>query len=89
MNGEFATVVALDKENRLLSVTMTDGRLVTFKMDRLLHLEHGYCSTVHSAQGTTCERVFVDASAQSGSTYQASYYVAISRARTGYVQNLV
>jgi len=82
VNGEFATVAALDEETRLLSITMTDGRLVTFKMDRPLHLEHGYCSTVHSAQGATCERVFVDASAQSASTYQASYYVAISRART-------
>lgn len=82
VNGEFATVAALDEETRLLSITMTDGRLVTFKMDRPLHLEHGYCSTVHSAQGATCERVLVDASAQSGSTYQASYYVAISRART-------
>lgn len=82
VNGEFATVAALDAETRLLSLEMGDGRLVTFSMDRPLHLEHGYCSTVHSAQGATCERILVDASAQSTTAHQASYYVAISRART-------
>lgn len=81
VNGEFGTVAALDAETRLLSLEMADGRLVTFSMDRPLHLEHGYCSTVHSAQGATCERILVEASAQSATAHQASYYVAITRAR--------
>ena len=81
VNGEFSTVVAIDLETGLLSVVMADDRLVTFSMDRPLHLEHGYCSTVHSAQGATCERILVEASVQSSAAHQSSYYVAISRAR--------
>lgn len=46
-----------------------------------LHLQHAYASTVHSAQGMTCERVLVDANTRSLSSNRAVFYVAISRAR--------
>jgi conjugative relaxase-like TrwC/TraI family protein len=81
VNGEFATVAALDPELGWISLAMGDGRLETFSTSRPLHLEHGYCSTVHSAQGATCERILVEASVQSATANQSSYCVAISRAK--------
>lgn len=45
------------------------------------NLDHGYCSTVHSAQGKTCDRVLIEADTKSLTSAQDNYYVAISRAR--------
>lgn len=44
-------------------------------------LDHGYCLTVHAAQGQTCERVLVEADTKSLTSNESSYYVGISRAR--------
>lgn len=46
-----------------------------------LHLEHAYASTVHSAQGLTCDRVYIALNTRSRTASMNSYYVAISRAR--------
>lgn len=46
-----------------------------------MHLDHGYCSTVHSAQGQTADRVLIEADTRSLTANESSYYVAISRAR--------
>ena len=46
-----------------------------------MHLEYGYCSTVHSAQGKTCEKILIEADTKSLTSARDNYYVAISRAR--------
>ena len=46
-----------------------------------LHLEYGYCSTVHGSQGLTSDRVYVALDTKSRTTSMNLYYVAISRAR--------
>lgn len=66
--------------NRLLLQT-TSGRPVDYPLDQPLPLEHAYASTVHSAQGLTCDRVLIDYDTESPTTYRNVYYVAISRAR--------
>ena len=64
------------------TVTLTDGkRTVALPADRPLHLDHAYATTVHASQGTTAERVIIDATTRSRTTSQEVYYVAISRAR--------
>ncbi len=64
------------------SVTLIDGkRTVELPTDRPLHLDHAYATTVHASQGTTTERVLIDAATRSRTTSQEVYYVAISRAR--------
>ena len=64
------------------SLTLTDGRrVVELPADRLLHLDHAYATTVHSSQGTTADRVLIDAATHSRTTTKDVYYVAISRAR--------
>jgi ATP-dependent exoDNAse (exonuclease V) alpha subunit len=47
-----------------------------------LHVDLAYATTVHSSQGTTAERVLIDASTSSRTTAKDVYYVAISRARS-------
>ena len=81
LNGDRATVTSIDNENQKITLTKTDGQLITLDSSKPLHLDHGYCSTVHSAQGQTAQRVLIDADAYSAATNESGYYVAISRAR--------
>jgi conjugative relaxase-like TrwC/TraI family protein len=77
-NGDRFTVAAVTAA----SVTLTDGkRRVELAADKPLHLDHAYATTVHASQGTTAERVLIDAATRSRTTSQEVYYVAISRAR--------
>lgn len=79
INGDRATVVDLDKHQ--ITVEKNDGSRLTLDTKKPLHLDYGYCQTVHSAQGQTCNRVLIEAEATSVTNNEKSYYVAISRAR--------
>lgn len=80
-NGDRATVVGVDK-NKVLNLQRDDGKVFRLDGSGPLHLDHGYCSTVHSAQGKTCERVLIEADTKSLTSAKDNFYVAISRART-------
>jgi len=82
INGDFATVAAVDKDTKLISLTRSDGSLVTLDSSKPLHIEHGYCTTVHSAQGKTCERILADADVSSAMASESLYYTFLSRARS-------
>jgi ATP-dependent exoDNAse (exonuclease V) alpha subunit len=63
-------------------LTLDDGRrTVQLRADRPLHLDHAYATTIHSSQGTTADRVLIDAATKSRTTSKDVYYVAISRAQ--------
>lgn len=79
INGERATVI--DLNNHQITLEKADGSLLTLDSNKPLHLDYGYCQTVHSAQGQTCERVMIEVEASSITNNEKSYYVAISRAR--------
>ena len=81
VNGERAMVSGIDAERQTVTLTRIDGDPLTLDTTKPLHLDHGYCSTVHSAQGQTADRVLIDADTLSMTTSESSYYVAISRAR--------
>ncbi|HUO63712.1 MAG TPA: MobF family relaxase [Terriglobales bacterium] len=77
-NGDRFTVTVVARD----AITLHDGRReVILPADRPLHVDHAYATTVHSSQGTTAERVLIDAPTKSRTTSQDVYYVAISRAR--------
>lgn len=80
INGDVGTVASITPET--LTLTKETGEQVALDRLRPLHLEHGYCTTVHSAQGQTCERVLIDADVTSAMANESLYYVAISRARS-------
>lgn len=81
INGETVTVAGIDRGKDVLTLVKGNGEVATLDLSKPLHLEHGYCTTVHSAQGKTCERVIIDADATSATANESLYYVAISRAR--------
>ncbi|WP_440030506.1 ATP-binding domain-containing protein, partial [Chromobacterium amazonense] len=56
-------------------------RTVVLSLDQPLHLEHGYASTIHGAQGLTYRQALVDLDTFSRTTSMNLYYVAISRAK--------
>ncbi|CAM3531852.1 AAA family ATPase [Bordetella sputigena] len=81
VNGQAGTVDSIDIAARELKVNVGSERTLTLNMDRPLRMDHAYCSTVHAAQGQTCDRVLVDADVSGAMANQSLYYVAISRAR--------
>ena len=77
-NGERYEVLAVDARQVTLKGAEIDIRL---DRRRPLHLQHGYASTIHSAQGLTKNRVLVEANTKSLTSNRAVFYVAISRPR--------
>lgn len=61
-----------------LEVRLDDGRKTVVHLERYNHLDHGYATTVHRAQGLTVDHVHVLASRQMD---RHSAYVALSRHR--------
>ena len=64
------------------------GREIAMARDhpQLHHLDHAYSSTVHAAQGLTCDRVIAVLNTDHGApTDQAMFYVELTRARDNVV----
>jgi conjugative relaxase-like TrwC/TraI family protein len=82
-NGEFATIESVDSVRAV--VRLDSGRQLSAASDRLRHIDHGYASTSHSAQGATVDHVIVDINTQLSPELvnRKQFYVSISRARSG------
>ena len=83
-NGERYQVGAVDPGHVVLKRDARNGSVppdIRIDRRRPMHLQHGYASTVHSAQGLTKNRVLVDANTKSLTSNRAVFYVAISRPR--------
>ena len=81
-NRELATVEKID--GPLLTVR-TDGekaRVLTFDVNQMRHIDHGYAVTSHSSQGLTADRVLInmDTSAHADLINTRFAYVSVSRA---------
>ncbi len=82
LNGEEAQVLSIGHKN--IKLATADGReLLMAHDDPHLHfIDHAYSSTVHAAQGITCDAVIAVLDADHGSIGgQASFYVELTRAR--------
>ena len=82
-NGEFATIVGLDPASGAARLRTDQGRELTLALHKLAHIDHGYVSTSHSAQGATVDRVIVniDTSRSAQLVNRKQFYVSLSRAR--------
>ena len=86
INGEHAEVLSIGPVN--VRIETQDGREIAMRRDdpQLHHLDHAYCSTVHAAQGLTCDRVIAVLDTDSGAPAdQAMFYVELTRARDNVV----
>ena len=81
-NGEFATIKLVDPKRAVMQ--LDNGQEMTVALNRLRHIDHGYASTSHSAQGATVDRVIVDIDTRLSPELvnRKQFYVSISRART-------
>lgn len=82
--GERRQVVGMDSVAVLLAPADglgTHRSVTALSHQKPLPLEHAYATTVHSAQGLTCDRVLVSLDTRSRTASMNLYYVAISRAR--------
>src|SRR5205807_4776528 len=80
-NGELATIAKIGDEE--LTVRLDSGREVSFETQKFRHLDHGYAVTSHSSQGTTVDRVLINADTNESRFLlnDRMGYVAVSRAR--------
>jgi Ti-type conjugative transfer relaxase TraA len=75
-NGSLGIVQSVTSAR--MTVTLDDGRAVSFDIKDYAHVDHGYAATIHKAQGVTVDRVHVLATP--GLDRHAAY-VALSRHR--------
>ena len=86
INGEHARVLSIGPVN--VRIETQDGREVAMARDdpQMHHLDHAYSSTVHAAQGLTCDRVIAVLDTDRGAPAdQAMFYVELTRARDNVV----
>ena len=86
INGEQARVLSIGPVN--VHMRTQDGREIAMARDdpQLHHLDHAYSSTVHAAQGLTCDRVIAVLDTDRGAPAdQAMFYVELTRARDNVV----
>lgn len=78
-NGDRFTVKQV-RENQIL-LESDKGRMVTVDARKPMYMGLAYASTVHSAQGLTTDKVFINIDTKSLTTAKDVYYVAVTRAR--------
>lgn len=78
-NGDRFTVKSV-RENQIL-LENEKGRMVTVDARKPMYMGLAYASTVHSAQGLTTDKVFINIDTKSLTTAKDVYYVAVTRAR--------
>jgi ATP-dependent exoDNAse (exonuclease V) alpha subunit len=80
-NGELATIAKIGEEE--MTVKLDSGREVSFEKGQFRHIDHGYAVTSHSSQGTTVDRVLINADTSESRVLlnDRMGYVAVSRAR--------
>ncbi len=85
INGEHARVLSIGTVN--VRLRTQDGREIAMARDdpQLHHLDHAYSSTVHAAQGLTCDRVIAVLDTDRAPADQAMFYVELTRARDNVV----
>lgn len=78
-NRALGTVQQIDNDQ--LTVKMDGGKSVSFDINRMRHLDHGYAVTSHSSQGLTADRVLVniDSQVHRALVNERFAYVSISR----------
>lgn len=81
-NGDVMQVVSVNSESRYVLVEDHDKKQRTLDLTNKRHWDYGYSSTVHAAQGRTCDRVIVHFDTDHAQLLSLeSFNVALSRAK--------
>lgn len=79
VNSETVVIEALNSKN--VTLKLEDGQKLTLPISQLKHVDYGYCSTIHSSQGKTADRLIAAISSHKKLNNQKAWLVAISRHR--------
>ncbi len=80
VNSETAKVINLNHKNHMVTLELTNSnKRVTLPLKDLNHVDYGYCSTVHSSQGKTTDRLIAAICSHNQLNNQKSWLVSISR----------
>lgn len=77
INSESAKIEKINQDS--ISFKMENGDSKTIKKEELKHMNYGYCSTVHSAQGKTYDKSIAAIGDNKMLTTQKSWCVILSR----------
>lgn len=80
-NGDQFFIKGFTNEKMILESVTNPKRMVEIDKNKPLFVTHAYSTTVHSAQGMTCDRSLVNIDTKSLTTTWEVFYVAISRAK--------
>ncbi|ECB6713978.1 conjugative relaxase [Salmonella enterica subsp. enterica serovar Hvittingfoss] len=80
-NGDRFTITAISDDKKTFTLTNTQGRAIELNHRQAAYLSYAYATTVHKAQGLTCDRVLFNIDTRSLTTSKDVFYVGISRAR--------
>jgi conjugative relaxase-like TrwC/TraI family protein len=80
-NGNTLAVKGFDKEGNIICNTGNQDVLIS---GQYRNLTYGYCSTSHSSQGKTVDKVIISQSTASiGAASREQFYVSVSRGKAG------
>jgi ATP-dependent exoDNAse (exonuclease V) alpha subunit len=80
-NGQRAMVNQVSKDGSVIDVILDNGQKKEINVQKYNHLEYGWATTTHKAQGVTVERAMIYGFANESMASQQATYVQISRAR--------
>ena len=83
VNGQNATIARVGRDpdgGTAITARLDDGREITLDPRQYHRIDHGWCRTVHAAQGATVDQVIVAGEASRVATAETAY-VACSRER--------
>ena len=82
INSETAIIKNLNITNKTAVLQLSDASTRTISLSELKHVDYGYCSTIHSSQGKTTDRLIAAICNHKKLNDQKSWIVAISRHRS-------
>jgi ATP-dependent exoDNAse (exonuclease V) alpha subunit len=77
INSETVMVEGINKKSIILR--LENNTKITLGTRNLKHIDYGYCSTIHSSQGKTTDRLIAAISSHKKLNNQKSWLVTISR----------
>jgi conjugative relaxase-like TrwC/TraI family protein len=80
-NSETVIVDNINRNKNQITLKLEDNTKRTMPIDQLKHVDYGYCSTIHSSQGKTTDKLIAAISSHNKLNNQKSWLVAISRHR--------
>jgi conjugative relaxase-like TrwC/TraI family protein len=79
INSETTKITSIDAKNKTIELQLGDKGCRKVSFSELKHVDLGYCSTVHSSQGKTTDKLIAALCSHTKLNTQKSWLVSISR----------